>query len=609
MDTDTIVEKLDILRRAENEDDGRGIAFEKERFLVSWVLLTRFPEDRLHCAWQQHGGKLCDFAMKMLGARRIADCALLASYLRIIAQVVTHVEQFPVELGRCLMNAWEDLCSTNCHSVELNIDMCNALMAWMEGVCSTSDQKLILITVWDISSRESAKLGKPMVTSNGIGIQSKQGSSGTASAAHQKMKDVLEFLLSDRRHMDQEYTDDNWRRLVLGMFELYGQALPNKLVRRILFWITEHRHDETHSLELKLRWHEWLLTYVGRHLSGGGHSTLFLEPKSMEIIQDILLVHIVSPEESVLRAMAWQTINAIVKSYGWEKCNKQSTTQSAICVWARLASGEWKIRLEVADMSSATTRPILDGCGRLMMSVVQYLVNFEERPDLPIPLDAEALIHIRKSLEETMFLTAEYVRSCPGLRDLAPVTLPLWSCLFAEIDTATSLKAPEPIIGCLQRRLIEFNDTLIMRDITTLLKFAESDEEAQRVALLLQDLIFSCLEKFWQQLTDSQQLKRWHHEDMSWACLCTQLLAKVLQSASESSRNVRDLTLIIFRAVHTLVDNVEVTRANPPTNQGELLFNLRMATESYITLVNSAGIEQTGHESRIVTHAIGLLPT
>lgn len=603
MNSKTHLQQLDILLKAENGDEESGLAFERERFLVAWVLLTRLSEDHLDSAWEEHGEKLGGFARKLLILGRTSDSEMFICYVRLVARVVALLTRFPSEVGKCLMSAWRDACSRNVNSIALNVDMCNALLSWLEG--APSDQTQILNNTWDVFSSVSPRLKTVVPTSERTG-RTQRGSSGDEanSFAEQTMKELLNSISVDPNATDQEYTKDNWGRLVLGMFELYAVAAPEDLVRKVLFWMSEHHQEQMLSQQLRFGWHEWLMTYVGENIVTYSKSSLLHEPKAMEIMQKILLAHAVFPDERALRAMAWQTINAIVHSYGWEKCSKKSSTKCALCVWTHLASGEWKIRLEEDDdfLSAATRRPILEGCGRLLISVVQYLANFDERPDRPIHLDADAIVHLHQSLQESLIITSEYLNSRSSICDIDPIIVQLWSHLFSEIDVA-SLRTPEPIIACLQRRLTESGDDLILCDVANLLIAAQSDQKARAVALRLQGFIFTYLEIFWHTLSEPRQRQRWLRDDVPFACTCTKF--SVSARDIPSPVNLRDLTRTMTQALQILVGYLETNRISLP-DRDQLLSNLQLVIESYLAIMTQASLNPTDHQSMVVSRAIGL---
>jgi hypothetical protein len=613
MNSETLAMKLDMLlppssgNDEEDVEDGR-LAFELERFLVAWVLLGRLPEDRLQRAWRKHRKGLAGFARELLlGFRTTTTAAdddeLLALYLRLVAQVVARLEDFPVELGEVLMITWQDItCTTHSRSVALNVDIYNALLSWLEGGCSTSDEALILNYVWEAYASVPQRTERGLLASRSVHSEFGQGGSsgvGSNTSSKQKMKEILNSLLSDGGAMDRERTEENWRRIALCTFELYGQAASEELVRKILFWVSipEHLQEDRQPQEMQFDWHEWLMTYVGQHISSCADSNLLLEPTSMAIMQNILLAHVVDPGDGALRAMAWQTMNAVVCAYGWDRCSKLSTTESSICVWTRLASGEWRIQLEETHACSATTRPILDGCGRLVMSVVQYLVQFDERPDRLIPMDSDALLHLRKSLEEMLYITSEYLKSSNSDSDINPVASQLWSCLFSEIDMST-LITPEPVIACLQRRLSKYEDDLVLLDVASLLNAAQGDQRAHDIALRLQGSIVSYLDNFWQTLSNPEQMTRWAQDEVSWACTCMEILD------TQSPEVIRNLTIKMTQAMQILLDYLEVWQDAAP--QDKLLSNLRIAAESCQSIVNNASIKLTIHESQIVSHALSM---
>lgn len=118
---------------------------------------------------------------------------------------------------------------------------------------------------------------------------------------------------------------------------------------------------------------------------------------------------------------------------------------SLLCTWIRLASGELRIQLQSLlihhddnitfnnyntnntkeqqghhqhhqqPQSSlhggwqATALPVGHGCARLLQSVVRYLIRLADQPHIPMPIEGEALLHLRQSLEQALWTAVEYL--------------------------------------------------------------------------------------------------------------------------------------------------------------------------------------------------------
>ncbi|OEU19457.1 hypothetical protein FRACYDRAFT_235511 [Fragilariopsis cylindrus CCMP1102] len=561
MDAAEIYEKLDVLLVCDGNDaataataaatdavDQEGttklsssqvIAYEHERFLVAWVLLTRLSQEHLDEAWGKHGNSLSIFVTHLLSdIEKICrtDMLLYNCYIRLVAQVTARLSTLPSEQLRInLYKSWKYM-STNMHddllnsAVALNIDICNTFIAWMEQDAFSFSSEVSLSDLWDVQVKVSAKL---------INLQQDDGTKKSMEST--------------------EYASD-------------------ELVTNILLWIDRNGQEESISLDQKFGWHGWLMKYIGENISNRKkHSTLLREPKEMHVIQNIMLAHVVSPDVRAHRAMAWQTIIQIIQGYGWSWSEKSASNVAPICTWCRLACGEWKIQLEEElNLSSGSNRiSILDGCGRLMLSVVQYLVDFEERPDKAIPLDSEGLLHLRQSLEETLYTTSEYLITSNVDTGIEPtVVINLWSQLFSEIYLPNSEEGKN-VVTCFRKLLMASNDVTMMRALAHFLTTTHPKESNEHG---LVDSIIAYTERSWQTLAAPSWLSLCHqHEEIYWACGATEILV------DNQPERIHKITNSMQQAIRILVESLQSV---PSKRTEELLSYLRLVVESYVTIID-----------------------
>jgi len=394
------------------------------------------------------------------------------------------------------------------------------------------------------------------------------------------MISVLDSLLDDKAGDDDIYTVSNLQTMIYGIFELQGtKHASDKLVTKILLWIDQDGQEEKISQDLKLFWHGYLMKYVGESVSKKKkRCTLLREPEIMNVMQKILLAHVVSPDKGALRAMAWQTIVQVIQSYGWRWSEKSISKVAYICTWCRLACGEYRIQLEeeLNLLSQSNRTLILDGCGKLMLSVVRYLVDFDERPDKTIPLDTESIFHLRQSLEETLYTTSEYLNTFKGDScKQSTIVLDLWSQLFSETYLPTSDKS---VITCFKKLLIESDDVSLMRALahyltTVNLKDSECDEADVEHGLI--DSIIAFTERSWQTIATPRWLSQCDQfEEMFWVCGATEIMS------DNYPDRIYKITNSMQQAIRILVESL------PSQRNKEVISYLRLLVESHMAIID-----------------------
>jgi hypothetical protein len=623
MDAAKLYEKLDLLLVCDGDGDGddadadadvvdqegttklsssQVIAYEHERFLVAWVLLTRLSHKHLDEAWGKHGNSLSIFVTHLLSdieKTRRTDMLLYICYIRLVAQVTARLSTLPSEQLRInLYKSWKYM-STNVDdnlfnsTIALNIDVCNTFIAWMEQDAFSFSSEVSLSDMWDAQVKISAKLiqlqqddgTKKSMKNENISRETQSNSDDDDDDDDDDamtMVNVLDSLLAtsnDTEDDDLSYTASYLKRLIFGIFELQGtEYASDELVTNILLWIDRNGQEESISLDQKFGWHGWLMKYIGESISNKKkRSTLLREPKEMHVIQNIMLAHVVSPDERALRAMAWQTIIQIIQGYGWSWSEKSTSNVAPICTWCRLACGEWKIQLEeeLNLWSGSNRTSILDGCGRLMLSVVQYLVDFEERPDIAIPLDTDGLLHLRQSLEETLYTTSAYLITSNVDTGVEPtVVINLWSQLFSEIYLPNSEEGKNAVT-CFRKLLMASNDVTMMRALAHFLTTVHPKESSEQGLI---DSIIAYTERSWQTLATPSWLSLCHqHDEIYWACGATEILV------DNQPERIHKITISMQQAIRILVESLQSV---PSKRKEELLSYLRLVVESYVTIID-----------------------
>jgi hypothetical protein len=669
MKAEALLDKLDslLIRGGDGDvvDEGRNsispsprqiIAYEYERFLAAWVLLTRFPQEQLDRAWEKHGNELSYFASCLLNnidndidivvdnhamSKNGGDNLLYTFYIRLVAQVTARLTTPPSkDLRRKLYTSWKRMSTImvlrdvavissaaklpNSTIIALNADVYNAFIAWMDHDIAFFSSDVVMKDIWNAHIAAHITIEQPApVLEEENGENQKENTSIGAQSKIQNddrivMLNVLESLLGRPSNAEKigadegggdMYTIDNVQKLIFVIFELHGtKCASEELLSSILLWNSRNTQVEMFNVDLRILWDGWLMKNIGDCISEKKNDTTLLrDPEKMDAIQKITLAHAVSPNVLALRPIAWQTISQIIMTYGWSWIQK-SSIKTSICTWCRLACGEWKIQLE-EEGNLLSERPnrltILDGCGRMIISIVQYLVEFGERPDKKIPLGAESLLSIRQALEETLSLTSTYLNTSPCVNDdiESAIIINLWSELFSEIDLSTSKEA-KSMIACLRKLLLVSSDESLVQAVMYVISNHHTDEnvlsELEDFENAVMEATIVYIERLWKNFARQDSLTKWYaHDIVRSACVATEILAEILPE------RILQVANAIFDAVGFLVESFTIA----PTNQRIVLSqSLRLVIDSCVKLLELFGDTlPTSNKSYIISSAIKIL--
>lgn len=650
---------VDKGRNDTSESHRQDIAHEYERFLVAWILLTRLSQEQLDRAWEKYGNSLSYFANCMLTnidnnidivdddhamPKNGSDSGhdfLSICCIRLLCQVMARLKTPPSkDLRRKLYNSWKHMSTTkiaknvaenspatattkllNSTIIALNVDVCSVFLVWMERDVPFFQPEIIMKDVWKtyIAAHAIVKKSAAFHEQENRRKQNENASIETKSEFKNNdeiiMFNVFESVLgrptdTEKIHNDSDgdiYTIVTLQRLIFVIFELLGtKCVPEELVRNILRWCCQNNQEEGFSPDLRDLWHGWLMKNIGECVSKQTTpSTLLRDPVMMDAIQTIALAHIVSPNRHALRTMAWQSISQIMKAYSWDWI-QESSMKTSICTWCRLACGEWKIQLE-RDKNLASERSsrlsILDGCGRVIISVVQYLVD--DRSNKLIHLETKSHLTMKQSLEETLSSTSTYLNIFPYLKDdvESVVIVNLWSELFSEIDLSTSKEA-DNTITCLGKLLLVSSDESLVKALVHYMSTHCTEEKCLYEHVDFESVVIGpamvFMERFWTTFLKPCPRKKWYPLDtMQWACVATEILA---ENKPESTQRVVNA---IFDAASCFVESFQFASTN---QRIELKQRLRIIIEPCLKLLKLFGDTfPTKNMPHIISSAIKIM--
>lgn len=606
----SLVDQLQVLLSDEQTTTPAPIAYEQERCLVAWVLLTRLSREELNQSWGKFRSRLTSFAESILESQKERDpCHKL--YMRVMAQVSTRlVDNYPVELGAALFHAWKD--ADSC-SLELNIDVCNSLDLFIQQHPDTAKDLNVFGIIWDSYSSDDGRSG-----------QTDQLGPEDAEDDWDAMAQTLQGILKNAEN--NYYSQSTWDETMLAMFQTHGYGfLPEPATPRVLTWLTTSSAVKALPIQLRFIWFEWFMGLIQARLLRNNDSSSFrftLRRNGVaENVNRFLLANVVSPLSdsgvcgNSLRALAWQTTIGIVDECGWkwmlhEGHDGKLGVGTILTTWIRLASGEWRIQLQAETTDSISTEtqgtspPTGNACARMLMKVVDYCVELQEKSTLDISPDA--ILHLRQSLEDSLVTTVEYlnVRREMDMEGIfSPISVRLLGSLLRESDIwrlqDRNPQTPQAVIDCLRYILSNRSDYSLLPGLANILADADSDPIKQSQISCLWNPLVEFLEGFWRcgghRNTDEWLLEL--DDTISWASSCSELLADgYFQDGNNTKTNRRrlQLSLVVF-IQHILRMTLPMPRQQ---------FYLSLAVGTYMTLSTEHQQPPTDHESQVIYRAL-----
>jgi hypothetical protein len=463
MNEERSADRLNVLLNGDNTGKASGShqelqrrssrpVFANERLLAAWVLLSLFPPQTLIEAWDKHKTKLLCFARRMPLVDDIKDTndrRLHICYLRLLAKVASTLENSSfdrVSLLYIILDLWKNISIQwkidDSIQLKINIEVGTTLLIYFSQETDREKIGHALNILWSVFSkirsyREPQSMGSSFSSEAQVYF-----TGNTRREEAEQMIQVIESCLdskeSDNHFEADEYNKDTWYKLVFTLFDMQQMIVSETIAVTILRWISQHAQNL--SQQIQISWHKWIMCFAFKQYSQNGTTFFLRGSNEMNAMQKILLAHAVSPDTDVLRALCWQTIPVIFRKIGWKR-SADSSINSPICLWSRLASGEWTITLGKEGKFTSDDKATLAGCGETLISAVRFLVSFDGQAHLP--LDAAGLLHIKDSLQHAFSTASEYLARC-SLQSSEPIVARVWYEILVEgelgavrsIDTA-----------------------------------------------------------------------------------------------------------------------------------------------------------------------------
>jgi hypothetical protein len=638
----SLLDKIHLLVDAEEEEaspnTSSSTAFQQERCLVVWVLLTRLSDEELHLIWSKLQKSLLRFALLILKKRQ--DCCF-EMYIRLVAQVADRLADYPFDLGDSLLQAWKSIIDENYEMtsnslIELNIDVCTNLITVLSTHSEKANELKVLETIWGIYSSQERD---ESIIAEKIQLIEVAGDDGDDDDKEWKlMKETLQSLLKNSNA--DYYSQSAWDELVLSIFQSHAyELLPEPLMPSILTWLSKSSKVKEITIELRSMWFEWFMGLIQARLSSIPNDSSSFQFTLHRIgmakqVNQFLLANIVSPVSDTkfpLRALAWQTTVSVVDAcgFGWIMTESLSIGNaenklgpaSTLCAFIRLASGEWRIQLQAESSQSkstgmqATALPVGNACARMLMNVVEYCVNLQEKNRGNLPLSMDAILHLRQSLEDSLATTVEYLRVWGSSTHnvdtqggehgaFSPIAVRLLGSLLREVDIWDLLEkddsASQNIIECLRGLLSHSEDFSLLPALVHMLADADTNPTKQGQLGCLYDQLTDYLERFWQRDDNGNCTQKWLVElgdTLPWASSCTELWADFnFQNDSDDVPNKRRLRLSLVEFIQNiLLMNLDLTQQKS---------YLSLSVGCYMTLSKDQQQPPSQHESRVIFRAL-----
>ncbi|KAL3939140.1 MAG: hypothetical protein SGBAC_006085 [Bacillariaceae sp.] len=585
------------------------VVYGQERLLVSWVLLTRIPEDELVDVWKTHGTNLASFATTILNNNH-DPCHLL--YIRLFAQACSRLsETCPLDLGKRIFESWDQHERKQDLKLSIDVLIClDVLVANHPFVCQ--DLSVVEI-IWDFYTLSSPETGS-------------KEEDPPKDELHQSpewamMAQTLNTTLlgSDASY----YSASTLNETILAVFQRRGfELVPQSMAPKLLSWVSKSRQSLDLPPKLRSLWVEWTLGLFQTLASNKKIDTILRHTGVPDDLNRLLLAIIVSPTSDSesssthgsLRAMAWQTLVSILETCGWAWAfriapNGKLGTGTSLCTWTRLASGEWRLQLQSSESSDVSKLEggedvIGDATARLLMATTEFIIELSEKGS--VSLFSDAVLHLYQSLEESLMSTVEYItlqRESRIVGLFATTATRLFGTLLREFDVWTLQKKDAEIaqatIDGLAYLLESSEESCLFPAIANILEASDSDAPRKRDIVKLWDPFFSYTERFWETTASkwSQQGSTEHGQVIPWACTCVEWwIDGAFLESKNTANNRRRIQISVFKFIGSAMSSNRV--------DSQSRSSLSLAVGCYMTLSQELGEMPSENESMLIFRAL-----
>ena len=379
-----------------------------------------------------------------------------------------------------------------------------------------------------------------------------------------------------------------------------------------------------------------------------------LQPSELSLLTKVLLACVVSISPTAttnsssstsatseeLRMIAWTTGASLIDLYGWDfwlvgSSSSNDTTHnknrpmgqaSQLCAWLRLAAGEWKIQLgwfltdARNDMSDGNNNidssslesdriRIVQACAHILVQGLQYMTQMADRMDdgdddrdcnLPV-LSADAILHIQKTLQETLHSAVQYlgeprlpIQRSPDNDTVTDSVIFVLGNLLSEMDVFASIPCSRDTLNeneILQAlaSALKFNSRIAVQEyllpgLTTV--FASSEGDKARMQLLKEyGLTGASLGEY----LEAYFRRTINLESLAWACQLVDLWTSIVPV--DASGSLLDSVLSCLQRLLAIHEGRE-----------KLGKALSSAVACYVTLKDDE--PPNDRDSQIIQHAM-----
>jgi hypothetical protein len=610
-----------------------GEAYASERYLVALVLLTRLRDTDLYVTvWDSHPElvSFCEGLLRDPSPESVEDSGdgeSLDLYSRLMAQLVGRMPSSrlpkPVQvLSKALVTVLDRRRKQNGVLGAVDVEIISNLNVWFEILEDDSITLLdgVLTTLWERYS------GLMKVKS----IKAKAAAEASDSQSAQVMMNrTLMKLLDDGVDSDPSHEEQDlwksWQVETTAIFLQQGMRVgetkvPSFWLTALQFWLQSELSSKQGSkkdtetslpqitLATRRAWAQILLVCARNMALLPSFQTKLKEDASLDKdMSRFILTCVASVQGSdsdELRSTAWSTTATLLQSCGWEWLLVGAVTTtptgqdgkkadfgkaSSLCTLVRLAVGEWKIQLGLLVDESCTLSEerllLVEACAQVLVEAVNFVVEMANRMDeadgddtVSLPLSADALVHLRQSLEEALNLAVQYL----GLAEKrvlsvdGPVVRVLGSLLreFDPFEQKMSAEDQEGnIILQALRVALDIHDVECQEELLPCLVvvLASSEDDEAKLTLLeeyelLDEPLVSFLESYWKQTTNLSSIEYAYQVVAKWS----------------SMAHIADTSGLLQCIIGWIDRNGNALESSPRSN--ELTSALSTAIGCYVTL-------------------------
>jgi hypothetical protein len=219
--------------------------------------------------------------------------------------------------------------------------------------------------------------------------------------------------------IEKSITNENESTWMIVWWEIWQYSAPKIALQSNRFpqWYQSmllFTADFHTSVRPCIRWHDMALNFSATSIAYFSD----FDSMSVEAIKaliDIITVNIAHPRSDLL-SKAWSVCCLLVSRHGWDSIMRQpyactKSSNSTLCIWTRLASGEYRIQLSLAiDAAASFNLDILTSVSHVITQSIEKVINEANVLDngQSATLGNDAILHFRTSVLDVLEALISY---------------------------------------------------------------------------------------------------------------------------------------------------------------------------------------------------------